>query len=309
MILFKQSTARNIPFFMVDSTDSITGKTGLSPTVTLSKDGGAFAGAGGSVTEIGNGWYNLAATTTDTGTLGCLLLHATATGADPFDELHQVVVDLPGATVSSVTGSVGSVTGAVGSVTGNVGGNVVGSVASVVGAVGSVTGNVGGNVVGSVASVTAAVTAGTVSDKTGYSLSAGGIQAIWDALTSALTTVNSIGKLLVTNINAAIGSIPTNPLLTSDSRLNNLDAAVSSRLATSGYTAPDNTDIATIVTATNKLQFDGSNNVKSNVQVNADKPGTPSRRPRSQSKRIPRSPASRSQCSIRQATTRRQAWV
>lgn len=41
-------------------------------------------------------------------------------------------------------------------------------------------------------------------------------QAVWDALTSALTTVGSIGKLLVTNI----------------------DAAISSRLATSGYTVP-----------------------------------------------------------------------
>lgn len=45
-----------------------------------------------------------------------------------------------------------------------------------------------------------------VTTKTGYSLSAAGIQAIWDALTSALTTVGSIGKLLVDNINATISS-------------------------------------------------------------------------------------------------------
>lgn len=50
------------------------------------------------------------------------------------------------------------------------------------------------------------VTASTVSDKTGYSLSGAGVQAIWDALTSALTTVGSIGKLLVTNIDALISS-------------------------------------------------------------------------------------------------------
>ncbi len=37
-------------------------------------------------------------------------------------------------------------------------------------------------------------------------LAAGAIQAIWDALTSALTTVGSIGKLLVTNIDATISS-------------------------------------------------------------------------------------------------------
>lgn len=40
------------------------------------------------------------------------------------------------------------------------------------------------------------VTVGTNSDKTGYSLSAAGIQAVWDALTSALTTAGSIGKKL-----------------------------------------------------------------------------------------------------------------
>lgn len=40
-------------------------------------------------------------------------------------------------------------------------------------------------------------------------LSAASIQAIWDKLTSALTTVGSIGKLLVDNINATIGSRST----------------------------------------------------------------------------------------------------
>ena len=55
-------------------------------------------------------------------------------------------------------------------------------------------------------SLNAATPSVTVSDKTGFSLSSAGIQAIWDALTSALTTVGSIGKLLVDNINATISS-------------------------------------------------------------------------------------------------------
>src|SRR3990172_5969050 len=42
--------------------------------------------------------------------------------------------------------------------------------------------------------------------KTGYALSSAGVQAIWDALTSALTTAGSIGKLLVDNVNATISS-------------------------------------------------------------------------------------------------------
>lgn len=52
------------------------------------------------------------------------------------------------------------------------------------------------------------VTVGTNNDKTGYSLSSAGIQAIWDALTSALTTAGSIGKLIVDNLNATISGIP-----------------------------------------------------------------------------------------------------
>jgi hypothetical protein len=50
------------------------------------------------------------------------------------------------------------------------------------------------------------VTVGTNNDKTGYTLSAAGVQAIWDALTSALTTANSIGKRLADNIDATISS-------------------------------------------------------------------------------------------------------
>ena len=46
----------------------------------------------------------------------------------------------------------------------------------------------------------------TVSDKTGFSLSTAGIKAMWDQLTSALTTASTIGKLLVDNIDATISS-------------------------------------------------------------------------------------------------------
>ena len=64
------------------------------------------------------------------------------------------------------------------------------------GAVASVTGNVGGNVVGSVGSVASGVTVTTNNDKTGYGLSSTAVQAVWDAMTSALTTAGSIGKKL-----------------------------------------------------------------------------------------------------------------
>ena len=99
-------------------------------------------------------------------------------------------------TVSDKTGYSLTATTGLGNQTANITGNLSGSVGSVTGAVGSVTGNVGGNVTGSVGSVTAGVTVTTNNDKTGYGLSAAAVQAIWDALTSALTTVGSIGKKL-----------------------------------------------------------------------------------------------------------------
>lgn len=86
----KQSTAYTRMFMMIDSTDHITGKTGLTVTLTLSKAGAAFGAAGGAVTEVSNGWYKVALNTTDTGTLGDLAYHATATGADPTDFVDQV---------------------------------------------------------------------------------------------------------------------------------------------------------------------------------------------------------------------------
>lgn len=93
----KQSTTTYaLVFLMVDSTDHVTGKTGLTPTVTLSKNGGAFASPSGAVSEIANGWYKVAGNATDNATLGPLILHATGTGADPTDVVYTVVTDLPG---------------------------------------------------------------------------------------------------------------------------------------------------------------------------------------------------------------------
>jgi hypothetical protein len=222
------SSAFPLPFLLVSATDHITGVTGLVPIVAVSKNGGPFLSPAGPVTEIGAGWYVVGGNINDTNTLGPLLLHAEATGADPADALFAVVgvnpqigtnmgiqalpTGSPGATgglpvnpisVATVTGSVGSVVAAVtaSTVTGSVGsvaGNVTGSVGSVTGSVGSVTspvtastvtGNVAGNVTGSVGSVLAPVVAasvagnvggsvGSVVDRTGFSLAAGGLNLI-----------------------------------------------------------------------------------------------------------------------------------
>lgn len=92
MLIKQSSTAYNLAFLMIDSTDHISGKTGLTCTVTLSKNTAAFGAPAGAVTEIGNGWYKVAGNATDTNTLGLLLLHATAAAADATDMIVGEVV-------------------------------------------------------------------------------------------------------------------------------------------------------------------------------------------------------------------------
>ena len=115
----------------------------------------------------------------------------------------------------NLSGSVGSVSGAVGSVTG---------------AVGSVTGNVGGNVTGSVGSVTG-LTNTTIADQ------------VWDEVLSGHAGVGSTGAALSaaggsgdpwsTALPGAYGAGTAGNIVGTY-----IDAAVSSRLSTAGYTAP-----------------------------------------------------------------------
>lgn len=98
----KQSTAKNVMVLMVDSTDHITGKTGLTLTITASKDGGAFASIAPTVTERGSGWYSVALTAAHTDTLGDLALHITGAAADPADMVLLVEGGATDADVSAV---------------------------------------------------------------------------------------------------------------------------------------------------------------------------------------------------------------
>lgn len=84
-------TTQALLFLLVSSTDHVTPKTGVTPTVTISKNGGTYASPLGTVSEIGNGLYKVAGNAIDSGTLGPLALHATAAGADPVDVVFLVV--------------------------------------------------------------------------------------------------------------------------------------------------------------------------------------------------------------------------
>ena len=62
-----------------------------------------------------------------------------------------------------------------------------------------------------------AVTVGTNNDKTGYGLSAAAVQAVWDAATTALTTVGSIGKKFADWVVGTIDTYTGNTKQTGDS--------------------------------------------------------------------------------------------
>ena len=86
------------------------------------------------------------------------------------------------------------------------------------------------------------VTAGTVSDKTGYALSAAGVSAVQAGL-STLTAAQVNAE-----VDQALADAGLTPAVTA-----RLDQPISSRLATDAYTAPANADIAAIKNRTDNL--------------------------------------------------------
>lgn len=189
---------------------------GATKTVTLLTDPAVFTMAVGDlVTVIAD---RALKPTVDNRTLD-----VTATGAAGIDwanvENPTTALNLS-ATNIDVDQIVASVSGAVGSVTGAVGSVGAGGIAASTFAAGAV--DAAAIATGAIDADALAADAGTelgtavwatstraLTDKAGFALSAAGIQAIWDALTSALTTVSSIGKLVVDNINATISSRAT----------------------------------------------------------------------------------------------------
>lgn len=213
------------------------------PTVDANNAVKVQSGTGSNQISLSSGLVTLAGVTHTGATIPTVTTTGTATNVTTVNGLASGVITATSIAADAITaakiadGAIDAATFAAGAITASaiaadaitdakVASDV--TIASVTGAVGSVTGNVGGNVAGSVGSVT------TVSDKTGYSLSSGGIQAIWDALTSALTTAGSVGKLIADNLNATISSV-----------YNRLGAPTSADLAT---------DIAALQADTNDIQ-------------------------------------------------------
>lgn len=123
---YPKATAFTVCIPMYLSSDHVTPATGKTCAVVISKAGGAFGNpsAGASnATEIANGWYFYALSTTDTGTIGDLIVRFTEASSDPGQRILPVVnantgglASLPDAAFNTV-GGLGALVSAAGTAT------------------------------------------------------------------------------------------------------------------------------------------------------------------------------------------------
>jgi hypothetical protein len=80
----KNTALSNIGVYMVSSTDHVSPATGLTPTVEISKDGGAFAAkdASSTIGEVSDGLYQIDLVAADMNA-DVVIIKVTGTGADP----------------------------------------------------------------------------------------------------------------------------------------------------------------------------------------------------------------------------------
>lgn len=284
-----QSTSYVVTMPMYLSSDGKTeAGSALSPTVTISKNGAAFANpnAGASTaTTVGNNVYKFTLATQDSNTLGDLWVRFTEATCDPVQRLLVVVkatngglTALPDTAVTTNASLLTSGTGTdqIQSLAGIVSSDmkkILGSAsAGAVGYVGidwaAISGKTTANALTGTTIATTqkvdvetiktnpVVNAGTLTFPTGATLasttnitSAIGIVPATGAITNAqAATIPSTGTIstyaggdtsgTTTLLTRISGVIPTNPLLTTDARLNNLDATITSRLAAASYAPP-----------------------------------------------------------------------
>lgn len=90
------------------SADHLTPATGKTIAITISKNGAAFGNpsvGATNATEIANGWYYVDMSTTDTGTVGPLIVHGAAATIDNVDIAYNVVAASVDANVVSIAAS------------------------------------------------------------------------------------------------------------------------------------------------------------------------------------------------------------
>ena len=200
MPYLRQSTAQTVRFGpFLDITDGVTEEVALTITPALrrlSKDGGAFGAASGAVDAIhdSDGWYSASLTTTDTNTVGELILNVQVPATHlpvwmRWWVLEEAVYDAIFGAAAAL--AMGSVTGAVGSVTTKTGYSLLATTG-----LGNQTANITGNLSGSVGTVTL------------LSADAVAVGSIQDAAITA-AKITALSSTAWTNIGAsALGIIP-----------------------------------------------------------------------------------------------------
>jgi hypothetical protein len=213
----RKNTAYRVTFPIWDADgDLVTGATGLDSEVSI--DGGTFADCTNEATEIAtsSGMYYLDLTSAEmNGDTVAVIVKTSSSGAKTTplvfypEEAGDLRVDV--VQISGDTTAADNLESAADGTGYNLGGGSV-VAASVTGAVASVTGNVGGNVTGSIGSV-----------------AAGGI-------TASSIAADAIGASELAADAAAEIATQVRAELTTE--LGRIDVAVSTRLASVGYTAP-----------------------------------------------------------------------
>jgi len=103
----KQNSDANIKLFFASDADHITGKTGLSIDIEISKDNeSTFTNiiSAANNLEIGYGWYQIPLYNSNnhTDTLGDLIIRGTGIDADPAERVLSIVENIESDTYSTV---------------------------------------------------------------------------------------------------------------------------------------------------------------------------------------------------------------
>lgn len=101
---WRLSQQNRVCFVMVDAANTeVSGIGNGNLIVQISKNGAAFAAAGGTNTEIGNGWYSYLATALEADTLGPVAIRVTGAGAVQQNLEYVVKQRTPNATAITIT--------------------------------------------------------------------------------------------------------------------------------------------------------------------------------------------------------------
>ena len=221
----KQSTASQTRWIgpFLDDTDFKTAETGLTianTDIKVSKNGGASASknSGGGTHDI-NGMYAVTWDATDTATVGELKYSVKVAGAlqvfGSYVVLEEAIYDaLFAASANAFTGAAGSTTLTAladnGITAAKIASDAITSAKIADNAIAAAkiasdaitAAKIADGAIDAGAFAADAITAAKVAADVGTEIAA----AVWNALTSGLTTVDSVGKLVVDNVNATISS-------------------------------------------------------------------------------------------------------